>query len=296
MKELSIEEKAKAYDEAIERAQSLKNKWIDEDGEDVAFMIFPELKESEDERIRKRIIALVNAHGQGLYKDKMLAWIENVDYANKEYWRGYREGKQEILDKYAEIEEQGKQKPSFEIKTPEESLGIDSDTYNKVVDECIYGDKVESNQFTPEQASVLDKRIDKFLEQKPAENKDYSAPLNIEIPFGAKDSELIQETICIPDGCYAFIEGNEIVIKKGEKPTWSEEDERWLDNAIVSCEQCGNTDTADWLKFLKDRYTWKPSNEQMEALLYEVNAWDEDSINGQNLKSLYQNLKKLREE
>ena len=39
---------------------------------------------------------------------------------------------------------------SIEIKTPEESLGIDSDTYNKIVDECIYGeqkpiDKVEPN-------------------------------------------------------------------------------------------------------------------------------------------------------
>lgn len=59
--------------------------------------IFPELKENEDERIRKRIIALVNAHGQGMYKDEMLAWLEkqkkqrvvNID-ANKfrpaSYW------------------------------------------------------------------------------------------------------------------------------------------------------------------------------------------------------------------
>ena len=36
----------------------------------------PELKESEDEKIKKRIIALVNAHGQGRYKDKMLSWFE----------------------------------------------------------------------------------------------------------------------------------------------------------------------------------------------------------------------------
>lgn len=31
-------------------------------------------------------------------------------------------------------------KPAIEMITPEESLGIDSDTYNKIVDECIYGD------------------------------------------------------------------------------------------------------------------------------------------------------------
>lgn len=44
------------------------------------------------------------------------------------------------------LEKQCEQK----IKTPDESLGIDSDTYNKIVDECIYGeqkpiDKVEPN-------------------------------------------------------------------------------------------------------------------------------------------------------
>ena len=57
--------------------------------------IFPELKESEDERIRKRIVALVDAHGQGKYKDDMLAWLEkqgeqkSVDPNDKwieDYW------------------------------------------------------------------------------------------------------------------------------------------------------------------------------------------------------------------
>ena len=41
--------------------------------------IFPELAESEDEKTRKRIIALVNAHGQGMYKDDMLAWLEKIE-------------------------------------------------------------------------------------------------------------------------------------------------------------------------------------------------------------------------
>lgn len=41
-------------------------------------------------------------------KEKARAYDEaNVDNANKEYWRGYREGKQEILDKYTELEKQG---------------------------------------------------------------------------------------------------------------------------------------------------------------------------------------------
>ena len=32
------------------------------------------------------------------------------------------------------------QKPSIEIKTPEESLGIDSETYNEIVNDCIFGE------------------------------------------------------------------------------------------------------------------------------------------------------------
>ena len=76
-----------------------------------------ELEESEDERIRKAIMEhFAGSHSsiypyKGFTKKQILDWLEkqnsNVDNANKEYWRGYREGKQEILDKYAELEKQG---------------------------------------------------------------------------------------------------------------------------------------------------------------------------------------------
>lgn len=77
--------------------------------------------ESDDERIRGNIIATIHLYyGEPLEDEakEMIAWLEK----------------------------QCEQK----IKTPEESLGIDSDTYNKIVDECIYGeqkpiDKVEPN-------------------------------------------------------------------------------------------------------------------------------------------------------
>lgn len=35
--------------------------------------------------------------------------LEKQDNANEEYWRGYREGKQEVLDKYSELEKQSVQ-------------------------------------------------------------------------------------------------------------------------------------------------------------------------------------------
>ena len=60
MKELSIEEKAKAYEEALEKAKALKE--CSTNTEVVRYMdeLFPELKESEDERVRKELLAVIN--------------------------------------------------------------------------------------------------------------------------------------------------------------------------------------------------------------------------------------------
>lgn len=89
----------------------------------------------------------------------------------------------------------------------------------------------------------------------------------IEIPFGAKDSELQEATYYIPKGFYAEIDDDKVVIKKGEKPaTWSDEDEkmfRGLSNALARISSNTRTDSTsvnytffaeiDWLKSLKDR-------------------------------------------
>ena len=109
MKELSNAEKAQAYDKIREKI-ALRF------GSNVADEIFSQFEMSEDERIRKALIDYFrwNPNSQLLNEftnREVFAWLEkqnsNVDNANKEYWRGYREGKQEILDKYAELEKQG---------------------------------------------------------------------------------------------------------------------------------------------------------------------------------------------
>ena len=56
MKELSIEKKAKAYDEALERARIWKDKsGMPADKQGILDDIFPELAGSEDEQIRKEL-------------------------------------------------------------------------------------------------------------------------------------------------------------------------------------------------------------------------------------------------
>lgn len=93
MKELSIEEKAKRYDEAIEKLQNAfydDNNRMCEEYRDackrIIEPIFPELKESEDERIRKTLVAVVNLYyGEGEDEEKTacLAWLEKQGEYNK---------------------------------------------------------------------------------------------------------------------------------------------------------------------------------------------------------------------
>ena len=128
MKELSIQEKAKRYDEVINR---MKHYVIDEYGCSRIKVadVFPELKESDDDRMIQ------------YFKD--LAPFDKADELYEKYGFSHK-------DAIAWLEKQGEHKPTIEMITPEESLVINSDTYNKIVDECIYGEqkptyKVESN-------------------------------------------------------------------------------------------------------------------------------------------------------
>lgn len=76
MKELSIEQKAKAYDEALK----VLHKY---DGANIMFSqslkeeMFPELKESEDEKTRAEIIRFIQMEVENeIVVNKWLAWLE----------------------------------------------------------------------------------------------------------------------------------------------------------------------------------------------------------------------------
>lgn len=71
---MTQEEKAKRYDEAIQRAgQFMKTPYL-ENSDDVVGFIFPELKDSEDERIRKSLIDMLKNDEKHYLKE--IAWLE----------------------------------------------------------------------------------------------------------------------------------------------------------------------------------------------------------------------------
>lgn len=78
---MTQEEKAKAYDEAILIAKSkIKNNKDFVLYEDDVIEIFPELKESEDEKIKKDLIQWINEFPdtiwRGHYKKDVIDWLE----------------------------------------------------------------------------------------------------------------------------------------------------------------------------------------------------------------------------
>ena len=164
----------------------------------------PELKESEDDRMIQ------------YFKD--LAPFDNADELYEKYGFSHK-------DAIAWLEKQCEQK----IKTPEESLGIDSCTYNKIVDECIYG------------------------EQNPA--------------WSEKDNEHVNSLLKRLDGfCRKEFTTTRFAINEDE----------------------------NWLKSLKDKYTWKPSKEQMNTLEYYMHTLVCNE-HKEVLFGLYADLKKLME-
>ena len=84
--------------------------------------------------------------------------------------------------------------------------------------------------------------------------------------------------------------------KQGEqKPAWSEEDESRFKSCIKVLQTSDGYDTINtkWLKSIKDKYTWKPSDEQMKALS-NITVTGGISYVEQELINLYNDLKKLK--
>ncbi len=362
MKELTIEEKAKRYDEAIEIARKLNN------GEGVPAppnwtayeVMFPELKESEDDRIRQRIIHAL--HGDVLEMSEIkeaIAWLEKKSTPAKlseeeqnrfakgvltscalsfiDYLDAYKyEGKMCVSNGECEdienafhnamwdklhryyckyIEKQGESYTKRDVddaylkevtttkneieKQYEATYQIRKDIatfiFNyrgDIKDRAKWMDylgiKVSFIEEQGEQKPTIVDIMKNYFATTPKEQQDKDweelKHLNdigpdIEIAFGAKDSELVEATYYIPKGFYAEIDGDKVHIKKGEqKPVWSEEDERIyqsiMDDTVQENQLCD--EQTNYLKDLKDRVqhqtTWKPSDEQIDALEHFVRS------------------------
>ena len=215
---MTREEKAKAYDEALERAKEMYNiNIVDTPHKGIVEYIFPELAESEDERIRKHIIDIIkdNAKSKCIPCDAEIAYLEKQKINTEgDFGRGYNCGYEACLNSHGAewFENQKEQKPIFKegdrvIWDGEEFniLDVYKDTYN--VGGYIVPFSREG-ELHP-------------IGQKPAE-------------WSEEEKERIRQNGRL-DVCY-----NPEKYGLCNKTEWSEEDEEELQNAIDCLEYLGN--------------------------------------------------------
>lgn len=243
MKELSIEEKAKAYDEAIKRLEDIKTGKCQKTfvfTEGLFDYIFPELRESED-WIPKEIIKYLKEKGD--FRSCWIAWLEK----------------------------QGEQKPTVEMKTPEGSLGIDYDTYNKIVDKCVYGE--QNPAWNEEDERIYQSIIDDTVQENQLGDKQINWLESLKDRVQPQPKWNYNDEIIIGT-----------IIQEIEKIS----SEKFIDNAKYRC--------LDWLRYrtksLRPQSQWKPSDEQIEALDDVIDEYD-GYPEFDSLVSLKNDLKKL---
>jgi len=98
-----------------------------------------------------------------------------------------------------------------------------------------------------------------------------------------------------PNNTNAIKEQANLLLELIPSKEWSEKDNRLLNDAISLADECDDFELRDWLKSLKSQNRWKPSDEQM-SLLEELVEDNNQRYFYTILRSLYEQLKKLREE
>ena len=121
MKQLTIKEKAKAYDEALERARDSFT-YPDYPGFIRADVVFPELAKSEDEKIKEDLIQWINEFPDTIWrfhhKKDVINWLEKQgkeEYALKSF-------KDEDVRKFMQYIE--KQAKAYEFNLPHRGYDI----------------------------------------------------------------------------------------------------------------------------------------------------------------------------
>lgn len=232
MKELSIKEKAKAYDEALEKARCYyKGANGNEDMITMVTTMFPSLKESEGEDIKQFLIDFIKVCGwtekkdQGWpSKEKCITWLE-------------KQGEQKFADgTFVNVDD------VREDFVNEVYRVLDADSTNE-----------RANQIIDAFDNLPTVTIEKQSGQEPA--------------WSEEDEEIHRKCICVmrASAC-GFPEEEDFVeqvndwlksikdrVQPQSKQEWSEEDEKHI-HSIISTIEC-NRETYKQSKVITDSYT-----------------------------------------
>ena len=278
----TVEEKAKAYDEALERAKKLQETCDSTTVVGWCEYIFQELRESKDEKIKKEII---NYFAKGkeylslcsIGKDDILAWLEKQGEQsslniNREYLKGIKRVQEyqdlsdwekefdKIASMYAHNKNQEGYNDSWYVKERAAEMlyyakkELEKQGGQKPTDEV---ESITRSYIIPNEKFfqwIYDRLINVHNENP---NVDYMLSLKKRIedmqnPANDDMKEALQTE---------YEKGRADAIAEIQKPAWSEEDEKILKDILVDVKFEGyNNDMLansykkiNWLKSLRQR-------------------------------------------
>lgn len=252
------------YKELIEKLQTAKEKSGGYTFSSVIDAILLELKESEDERIRKEIIQSIQDNMCVIHKDKCIAWLEKQGEQNHAW---SEEDELMIKDAIHWINEFQK---SNRCKD-------ENDMQNSVTCENWLKSLQDRVQLQPKQEwSEEDERI-------------YQSIVDDTVQENQLDSNQL-----------AWIKSLKDRVLPQSKQEWNEVSDSMIEGIKIAILDYYDKENAeeiiDWLKSLKPQNHWKPSEEQLEALWNAIphipnSEKDLDTIT--ELSALYEELKSL---
>ena len=266
---MTQEEKAKAYDEALERAKNLYP-GVHKGCKEVIENVFPELNESEDERIRKELIGALmwqrdNLKAQGPHDNKLILPGFTMEVGDILSWLEKQKEQNLIMANSPQLKEQKPADQPFEEWLDEWYQGSKE----------LGGDVVMSEK----EFKNWSRGIRNMFEQKPDE---------VEIPTNLDLEKEIDKTVNECTDGYNFdwdkFAQHFYELGRNSKPAeWSEEDSIGWDEAFACVtraeksakneEELQNAVTAEkWLKEIKFKYYVHPVKR-------EWSKEDEDMIN-----------------
>ena len=241
--------------------------------------LIPELKESEDEIIRKALVELVRKHCVNETRCMMERWLE-------------KQGSQNLANSAKTCKDEQNQPTKY---TLEQAARIFLDALS----DTPYNNKPVTD------AQVITKELLKFLSDAHSYNPN---AINEQNPAWSEEDEI---GFC--DAMWAIEQARTIAKNENDmgnlwyaerwlkflksrvqpqpKSEWSEDDEKEFEQLLDILHANGYESFDIWLKSLKDRYTWKPSDEQIKAL---GNSTGADEKQSKALYSLLNDLKKLK--
>ena len=294
------------YEQAMERARQFCEKPYLEDSAGIVRYIFPELMESDDEKMRAMAIKAVYApeaqsciKSWGINPDDVIAWLKNqgnpIDINPSEF--DFRINK--LLEQFKTL--------------PKEELVSSLNFYlNVVQNDGAYREEKHSEQkpvkWHREDEQNLNACLgyipDEFLRRwlKDAIHAKYDKPA-----WSEEDEKQVRQieriiksgaTKELQKRIHNWLESLEDRVQP--KQEWSKEDEEIidylidyleneLDSSYTDLDKETFTKEINWLKSLRPQNRWKPSENELEVLRL---AAEKDGV---CLMKLYEQLKKLRE-